>query len=146
MGKNYASEDAGYFRVQQSKSGGWAFVDPFGEPFVSLALNHLDDSDLRYPHNVDMFDRKYGTRRNWAKGVVRDLEDLNFNTIVWTGSGIPSTWATRRPGPMSSCSTPACPTWCRSGCRKSRTGTVTQHFVTYTAKISKSMQTGSHGA
>lgn len=64
MGKNYASEDAGYFRVQQSKSGGWAFVDPFGEPFVSLALNHLDDSDLRYPHNVDVFDRKYGTRRN----------------------------------------------------------------------------------
>ena len=92
MGKNYASEDAGYFRVQQSKSGGWAFVDPFGEPFVSLALNHLDDSDLRYPHNVDVFDRKYGTRRNWVKGVVRDLEDLNFNTIGWTGQYISGDW------------------------------------------------------
>ena len=92
MGKNYASEDAGYFRVQQSKSGGWAFVDPFGEPFVSLALNHLDDSDLRYPHNVDVFDRKYGTRRNWVKGVVRDLEDLNFNTIGWTGQYVSGDW------------------------------------------------------
>lgn len=92
MGKNYASEEAGYFRVKQSNSGSWVFIDPSGKPFVSLGLNHLDDTDLRYPHNVEVFDRKYGTRGKWAKGVVRDLEDLNFNTIGWTGQYISGDW------------------------------------------------------
>lgn len=86
------SESATFFTVRQNESGAWSFVDPYGAPFVSLALNHLDDSDLRYPHNVDVFERKYGSRKNWTKGVVRDLEDLNFNTVGWTCQYISGDW------------------------------------------------------
>lgn len=81
-----------FFRVAQSESGSWCFIDPDGEPFFSLALNHLDDTDLRYPHNVEVFERKYGSRQAWTKGVVRDLQGLNFNTIGWTSQYISGGW------------------------------------------------------
>jgi beta-agarase len=70
-----------FFSLRQNESGAWSFVDPQGRPFVSLALNHLDDSDLRYPYNVKVFEKKYGSRKRWTEGVVRDLQDLEFNTI-----------------------------------------------------------------
>ena len=81
-----------FFRVAQSENGSWSFIDPDGKPFISLALNHLDDTDLRYPHNVEVFERKYGSRQAWTKGVVRDLQDLNFNTIGWTSQYISGGW------------------------------------------------------
>lgn len=81
-----------FFRVAQSESGSWCFIDPDGKPFFSLALNHLDDTDLRYPHNVEIFERKYGSRQAWTKGVVRDLQGLNFNTIGWTSQYISGGW------------------------------------------------------
>ena len=81
----------GFFRVANS-DGAWSFVDPEGKPFLSLALNHIDDTDLRYPHNVEIFERKYGSRQSWTKGVVRDLQDLNFNTIGWTSQYISGGW------------------------------------------------------
>ena len=43
------TETPSFFTVAQNDRGAWTFVDPDGKPFVSLALNHLDDSDLRYP-------------------------------------------------------------------------------------------------
>lgn len=81
-----------FFRVAQSENGSWCFIDPDGKPFFSLALNHLDDTDLRYPHNVEIFERKYGSRQAWTKGVVRDLQGLNFNTIGWTSQYISGGW------------------------------------------------------
>lgn len=88
----HESENTAFFSVRQNASGAWSFVDPEGEPFVSLALNHLDDSDLRYPHNVKVFEQKYGSRKQWTKGVVQDLGDLNFNTIGWTSQYISGGW------------------------------------------------------
>jgi hypothetical protein len=81
-----------FFTVGQHANGSWSFVDPSGEPIFSVALNHIDDSDLRYPHNVDVFERKYGTRENWFKGVVNDLSDLRFNTLGWTQQYISGGW------------------------------------------------------
>ena len=85
-------QNQAFFRVAQNSSGAWSFIDPEGKPFVSLALNHIDDTDLRYPHNVEVFERKYGSREAWTKGVVRDLQDLNFNTIGWTSQYISGGW------------------------------------------------------
>lgn len=82
----------GYFGLAKTEKGGWSFVDPDGEPFFSVAVNHIDDSDLRYPHNVDVWDRKYGARRSWTAGVVSDLAELNFNTIGWTCQYISGGW------------------------------------------------------
>ena len=77
-----------FFTVAQSATGSWSFIDPEGKPFVSLGVNHIDDSDLRYPHNVDVWNERYGSRQKWEQGVVADLQSLNFNTIGWTSQYI----------------------------------------------------------
>lgn len=84
--------ETNYFSVGKSATGSWSFIDPEGKPFVSLGVNHIDDSDLRYPHNVALWDAKYGSRQAWVKGVVKDLESLNFNTIGWTSQYISGGW------------------------------------------------------
>ena len=33
----------------------WAFSDPHGEPFFSLGLNHADETNLKYPSNIDVW-------------------------------------------------------------------------------------------
>jgi hypothetical protein len=81
-----------FFTVSQNKQGAWSFIDPEGKPFVSLGVNHIDDSDLRYPHNVEVWNSKYGSREKWEQGVVKDLQSLNFNTIGWTSQYISGGW------------------------------------------------------
>ncbi|TFB91445.1 agarase [Cryobacterium sp. HLT2-28] len=81
-----------FFTVAQSATGSWSFIDPEGKPFVSLGVNHIDDSDLRYPHNVDVWNERYGSRQRWEQGVVADLQSLNFNTIGWTSQYISGGW------------------------------------------------------
>ena len=82
----------GFFTVGQ-KDGRWSFVDPSGQPFISLALNHLDDTDLRYPHNREIFAERYGSKKAWIdRGVVPDLKQLEFNTIGWTQQYISGDW------------------------------------------------------
>jgi hypothetical protein len=81
-----------FFTVAQSSTGSWSFIDPEGKPFVSLGVNHIDDSDLRYPHNVDVWNERYGSRQKWEQGVVADLQSLNFNTIGWTSQYISGGW------------------------------------------------------
>ena len=81
-----------FFTVAQSATGSWSFIDPEGKPFVSLGVNHIDDSDLRYPHNVDVWNERYGSRQKWEQGVVTDLQSLNFNTIGWTSQYISGGW------------------------------------------------------
>jgi hypothetical protein len=91
MTNSNSSKDK-FFTVEQNKQGAWSFIDPKGEPFVSLGVNHIDDSDLRYPYNVDVWDKKYGSREKWERGVVNDLQSLNFNTIGWTSQYISGGW------------------------------------------------------
>jgi hypothetical protein len=60
-------------------------VDPDGAPFLSLGINHADETNLQYPHNIDVWRRKYGSREAWIHdGVVADLRAWNFNTLGWT--------------------------------------------------------------
>lgn len=85
---------SGNFAVIE-RAGKWSFIDPGGSPFLSLALNHIEESDLQYPHNIEVFQRKYGNRRSWiVDGVLPDLDALNFNTLGWTQQYISGDWGT----------------------------------------------------
>lgn len=87
-----SNPSGGFFGLAQHDNGSWSFVDPDGQPFFSIALNHIDDTDLRYPHNVEVFERKYGSREAWCRHVVSELGDLGFNTIGWTQQYISGGW------------------------------------------------------
>lgn len=81
----------GFFRLQQS-DGRWWLVDPDGNEFVSMGVNHADESNLKYPHNADIWRKRYGSRETWIQGVVSDLKSWGFNTIGWTQDYISGDW------------------------------------------------------
>jgi len=82
----------GFFRVENAE-GNWQMVDPTGKPFVSVGLNHADETNLKYPHNVDIWEKKYGSRDAWIReGVVKDLREWGFNTIGWTQEYVTGDW------------------------------------------------------
>jgi hypothetical protein len=82
---------SGFFRVEQAE-GRWYFVDPDGGAFLSVGLNHADESNLKYPHNSEVWRRKYGSREKWIRGVAQDLEAWGFNTLGWTQEYISGDW------------------------------------------------------
>ena len=73
----------GYFRVERI-DGQWWLITPDGHATLSIGLNHLDDTDLRYPHNFDVWKSRYGSRPRWIEAVTDDLTHWGFNTIGWT--------------------------------------------------------------
>ncbi|WP_411126569.1 hypothetical protein [Streptomyces sp. x-19] len=86
----------GYFTLDASTR--WRFVTPRGDPFLSIGVVHADDTNLRYPHNADLFAERYGSsRRRWLnEGLVPELSAWGFNTLGWTaeyvsGSGLSAT-------------------------------------------------------
>jgi hypothetical protein len=91
LGKSLAAaaeqqaHESGYFTLAQ-RSGRWWFVTPEGEPFFSIALNHIDPSPLRYLTNAGLWDQKYvNSMERWLKGAVApDLRAWGFNSVGWT--------------------------------------------------------------
>lgn len=82
----------GYFRVEQTDKRWW-IVDPDGNAFITVGRNHAEESNLKYPHNVEIWKEKYGSRERWIRdGLVKDLKDWGFNTIGWTGEYISGDW------------------------------------------------------
>lgn len=53
-------------------SGRWRLRTADGDPFLSIGAVHADDTNLRYPHDVDIFTARYGgSRRRWLhEGVA----------------------------------------------------------------------------
>ena len=81
-----------FFRVEQ-RDGRWRLIDPAGRPFITIGLNHADESNLKYPHNSDVWRQKYGSRETWIRdGVVKDMKDWGFNTIGWTQEYVSGGW------------------------------------------------------
>ena len=81
---NSAGAGAAYFRLDRDGAS-WNLVDPHGDPFFTVGLNHVDETNLKYPHNYEVWKQKYGSRRSWiTDGVVADLGDWGFNTLGWT--------------------------------------------------------------
>jgi hypothetical protein len=83
----------GFFQTKQDAEGRWHFVDPLGNTFLSIGLNHADESNLKYPYNASVWETKYGSRSSWIQtGVVKDLNAFGFNTIGWTQEYIGGDW------------------------------------------------------
>lgn len=75
---------SGFFRVEKIGARWW-FVDPDGHAFFSLGLNHIEEADLKYPGNVEVWESKYGSSRDrWMTSATSDLRRLGFNTLGWT--------------------------------------------------------------
>jgi len=76
------------FRVENGR-----LLDPEGNPFLTLGVNHADETNLKYPRNVDVWRRKYGSRARWIRdGVVADLRSWGFNTLGWTQEYVSGGW------------------------------------------------------
>lgn len=85
-------DTTGYFRLQRA-SKRWWLVDPEGNGFITVGVNHADETNLKYPHNSGIWKRKYGSRGRWIRdGLVKDLRDWGFNTIGWTGEHVSGDW------------------------------------------------------
>lgn len=85
--------DRSFFHLKQDEHGRWSFIDPSDKPFLSIGLNHADESNLKYDYNQSIWQRKYGSRRAWIEnGVVRDLHAFGFNTIGWTQEYVGGDW------------------------------------------------------
>ena len=82
----------GFFHTEKIDDRWW-LIDPEGHAFVSIALNHIDETDLKYPRNLDVWRRKYGSRERWIEAVLNDLNSWGFNTLGWTQQ-----WVTGRSG------------------------------------------------
>ncbi|WP_432855095.1 agarase [Amycolatopsis sp. CA-161197] len=74
----------GFFRAQQVGDRWW-LITPGGHGFISVGLNHLEETDLQYPHNAEVYRERYGTREKWlAEAALPDLREWGFNTLGWT--------------------------------------------------------------
>jgi hypothetical protein len=83
----------GYFRTERANDRWW-LVDPDGNTFISVGLNHAEDVNLKHEHNIEIWKNKYGaSRERWIKeGLVKDLKDWEFNTIGYTVDFVTGSW------------------------------------------------------
>ena len=54
-GRNFGG--TGFFRVHRAPDRWW-FADPDGNGWLTIGIAHAEDSDLKYPHNVDVWKTK----------------------------------------------------------------------------------------
>lgn len=74
----------GFFRVEEVADRWW-FITPEGHGFLSLGVNHIDSSALKYPDNHAVWKGRFGDEETFLKhGVYRDLSGWGFNTIGWS--------------------------------------------------------------
>lgn len=74
----------GFFRVEQIGGRRW-FVTPEGHAFISMGINHIELTFLKYPDNIHIWRERYRSNERWIKqGVVKDLKKWRFNTVGWT--------------------------------------------------------------
>lgn len=73
-----------FFRLEQHKRN-WLFIDPEGNPFYSLALNHIDPTSLMYAENRSIWLEKYNNDIiQWLSAkVAPDLHAFGFNSLGW---------------------------------------------------------------
>jgi hypothetical protein len=73
-----------FFRLAR-RAGRWWLLSPEGEPFFSIAMNHIDSATLRYAESVEIWRNKYGnSERRWLEeGVAPNLRRWGFNSAGW---------------------------------------------------------------
>ncbi len=98
-----SAEAAGFVRLEQI-DGVWWFIDPDGEPFISVGVNHVEPHLWLAPYNQAATLERYGSdlvdengrfdttsdaARRWIDQQVAVCRDLQFNTFgVHTHSSI----------------------------------------------------------
>ncbi len=82
--KTTQPDSKGFFTLGKRRER-WFFSDPKGQPFFSLALNHIDSASLRYAENIDIWRKKYGnSQERWLKETVGPhLKSWGFNSVGW---------------------------------------------------------------
>lgn len=74
----------GYFGVRRVADRWW-LVSPGNRRFVNIGVAHAEPANLRYPHNIRIWQERYGSRERWIRdGFVRDLTDWGFTAIGGT--------------------------------------------------------------
>ncbi len=88
----------GFFTLGQ-KDGHWWLIDPQGNPFFTMGLNHIDPASLRYPENIHIWRDKYdGSALKWIKeSVTPNLKEWGFNTVGWVQEVTVRKWRHSRP-------------------------------------------------
>lgn len=91
-------EPDGFFTLGQ-RDGRWWLIQPNGEPFFSIGLNHIDPASLRYPENIHIWQEKYsGSTIRWIKeSVAPNLTEWGFNTVGWVQEVTVRQWQHSRP-------------------------------------------------
>jgi len=80
----------GFFRLE-TIDGCWWLIDPEGCAFLSIGVNHIESTALKYPDNVHIWHERYSTDEKWLReGVASRLRAWGFNTIGWTQEVITS--------------------------------------------------------
>ena len=77
-------EPDGFFTLDH-RDGRWWLLDPQGERFFTLGLNHVDPATIRYPENLHLWRDRYGnSMRRWlSESVAPNLKDWGFNSLGW---------------------------------------------------------------
>jgi len=85
----------GYVQVKQI-SGIWWFIDPDGNPFISMGVNHIEPHLWLAPYNKETTLKKYGAdmvdangyfntngdaAKKWMNHQLMVCNDLHFNTL-----------------------------------------------------------------
>ena len=73
------------FYTTARRGGHWFLIDPSGQPFFTIGMNHIDSASLRYAENIHIWREKYGnSQRRWLEETVGpDLREWGFNTVGW---------------------------------------------------------------
>ena len=84
--KKVVGQATGFFHLEAIGERDW-LITPDGHGFLSLGINHIDATALKYPDNLLIWRKKYASEENFIQqGVRTDILAWGFNTIGWTGS------------------------------------------------------------
>jgi hypothetical protein len=82
--KKVVGQATGFFHLEAIGERDW-LITPDGHGFLSLGINHIDATALKYPDNLLIWRKKYASEENFIQqGVRTDILAWGFNTIGWT--------------------------------------------------------------